>query len=71
MFRSLASSLVTLVAILLFSFMMLFLWKGSEGIEFTRNAFEGDKSTQLVLEEYRREQIKASEVAMNEEKEES
>jgi hypothetical protein len=65
MFRTLASSLITLVAILLFAFMMLFLWQGSEGIEFSRNAFEGDKSTQLVLEEYRREQIKASELAMN------
>lgn len=66
MFRSLASSLITLVSILLFAFTMLFLWQGSEGIEFTRNAFEGDKSTQLILEEYRREQLKASEVAMNE-----
>ncbi len=54
MFRSLASSLLTLVAILLFSFMLLFLWSGSDGIQFTRNSFEGDRSTQGLLAEQRR-----------------
>lgn len=63
MFRSLASSLITLIAILLFAFTLLFLWSGSEGVEFARSSFEGDKSTLQVLEEYRREQIKASELA--------
>jgi len=66
MFRSLASSLLTLVAILLFAFMLLFLWSGSEGIQFTRATFEGDKSTTFVLEEYRRENLRATEVAMRE-----
>lgn len=70
MFRSLASSLLTFVAILLFAFTMLFLWSGSEGIQFTRKAFEGDKSTQQVLEDFRREQIKATDLAMEEEERE-
>jgi len=65
MFRSLASSLITLIAILLFAFMLLFLWNGSEGIKFTRVAFEGDKSTESVLEEYRRANMAATEVAMD------
>ena len=66
MFRSLASSLITLIAILLVAFVMLFLWNGSEGIQFTRASFEGDKSTIAVLEEYRRAQMAATEVAMKE-----
>ena len=74
MFRSLASSLITLIAILLFAFVMLFLWSGSEGIQFSRATFEGDKSTVAVLEEYRRANMAATEVAMKddegEEKEE-
>jgi len=70
MFRSLASSLITLIAILLFAFMLLFLWSGSEGIKFTRVAFEGDKSTESVLEEYRRANMAATEVAMDDKKEE-
>lgn len=65
MFRSLASSLITLIAILLFAFVMLFLWSGSEGIQFTRAAFEGDKTTVAVLEEYRRANMAATEVAVN------
>ena len=66
MFRSLASSLITLIAILLVAFVMLFLWNGSEGIQFTRATFEGDKTTIAVLEEYRRAQMAATEVAMKE-----
>jgi len=69
MFRSLASSLITLIAILLFAFMLLFLWSGSEGIKFTRVAFEGDKSTESVLEEYRRANMAATEVAMDDKEE--
>lgn len=60
MFRSLASSLITFVAVLLFAFMLLFLWSGSEGIRFTRVAFEGDRSTEAVLEEYRRANMAAT-----------
>ena len=66
MFRSLASSLITLLAVLLFAFTLLFLWSGSEGIKFTRVAFDGDKSTELVLEEYRRANMQTTEVVMNE-----
>lgn len=63
MFRSLASSLITLIAILLFALVLLFLWSGSEGVEFARNPFPGDRSTVQVLDDYRREQLKASELA--------
>ena len=62
MFRSLASSLITLIAILLFAFVTLFLWSGSEGIQFARNSFEGDKSTVQVLEDFRRANMAATEV---------
>ena len=62
MFRSLASSIITLVAILLFASILLFLWSGSEGIKFTRVAFEGDKSTESVLEEARRANMASTEV---------
>ncbi len=65
MFRSFASSLLTFVAILLFALMLLFLWNGSEHIVFTRNAFDGDQSTQLVLENHRREMLRAQ-MAANE-----
>src|SRR5690606_30114264 len=70
MFRSLASSLVTLIAVLLFAFMLLFLWNGSERLQFTRVAFDGDKSTQSVLEEYRRANMAATEATMNREDDE-
>lgn len=69
MFRSLASSLITLIAILLFAFVLLFLWSGSEGIQFTRSAFEGDKTTVAVLEEYRRANMESTEVAMKDDDE--
>ncbi len=59
MFRSFASSLLSFLAILLFALTLLFLWNGSENIQFTRNAFEGDQSTQLVLENHRREVLQA------------
>lgn len=68
MFRSLASSLITLIAILLFAFMLLFLWSGSEGIKFTRVTFEGDKSTEAVLDEYRRANMAATTVDLDDDK---
>lgn len=63
MFRSLASSLITFVAVLLFAFVILFLWSGSEGIQFTRVAMDGDRSTVGILEEERRKNMRAQEVA--------
>ncbi len=60
MFRSLASSLITFFAVLLFAFTILFLWSGSEGIQFSRNSIEGDRSTAAVLEEFRKKQELAS-----------
>ncbi len=62
MFRSLASSLLTFVAVLLFAFTILFLWSGSEGIKFTRVAMEGDRSTAQILSDYRKQQMAATEV---------
>lgn len=59
MFRSFASSVLTFLAILLFALVLLFLWNGSENIEFSRNSLEGDQSTQMILENQRRELAKA------------
>ncbi|MEQ1841808.1 MAG: alkaline phosphatase family protein, partial [Verrucomicrobiales bacterium] len=67
MFRSFASALVSFIAILLFAFAILFLWNGSEGINFARVAFEGDRSTVTILEQYRREQMKIADAARLEE----
>ncbi|NLT69365.1 MAG: alkaline phosphatase family protein [Verrucomicrobiaceae bacterium] len=69
MFRSFASSLITFVAVLLFAVMILFLWQGSKGVQFTRVAFEGDRTTEDVLEEYRRANMAAAESAMDREEE--
>jgi len=63
MFRSFASALVSFIAILLLAFAILFLWNGSEGINFARVAFEGDRSTVTILEQYRREQMKIADAA--------
>ncbi len=63
MFRSFASALVSFIAIILIAFSILFLWNGSEGINFTRVAFEGDRSTVDILEKYRREQMKIADAA--------
>jgi len=67
MFRSFASSLFTFVVILLFAFTLLFLWNGSQEIEFKRVAMEGDRSTTAVLEEHRQEQMAAAAKARPEE----
>jgi len=64
MFRSFASSLITFIAILLFAFMFFVLWSGSDGIKFTRVAFEGDRSTESVLEEFRRASMASTEASM-------
>lgn len=55
MSRSLASSLLTFFAVLLFAFTVLFLWSGSEGINFIRTEMDGDRSTIGILEERRRQ----------------
>lgn len=65
MFRSLASSLITFFAVLLFAFTILFLWGGSEGIQFTRVDMDGDRSTQQVLKEYRERNAPKTEIVMN------
>ena len=70
MFRSLASSLITLLAILLFAFMLLFLWSGSEDIEFKRVAMEGDRSTQELIAEFKAKHSATTEVADNPKEEE-
>ncbi|MEC5128906.1 alkaline phosphatase family protein [Verrucomicrobiales bacterium BCK34] len=63
MFRTLASSLITLAAILLFAFMILFLWTGSQKVEFKRVGFEGDRSTVAIVEEIRLKKLRAKEAA--------
>lgn len=63
MFQSLASSLITFFAVLLFAFVVLFLWSGSDGLEFERVAMDGDRSTQAVMEEFRRQAQAAAEAA--------
>lgn len=66
MFRSFVSSVITLLAVLVFAFGLLFFWSGSENVEFKRVAMEGDRPTATVLEEYRRKHAQATEVASNE-----
>lgn len=68
MFRSLASSLITFFAVLLFAFTVLFLWSGSEGIKFKRVAMEGDRSTVGILEEQRRKNMRAQDIPTDTEK---
>jgi len=65
MFQSLASSLITFFAVLLFALVVLFLWSGSDGLQFERVAMEGDRSTQAVMEEFRRQALAAAESAMD------
>ena len=71
MFRSLASSVITLFAVLLFAFTIVFIWNGSDGIEFKRVAMPNDKSTAVLLaEQYEKAKgnSKAMEVAAEEKK---
>lgn len=65
MFRSLASSLITFFAVILFAFTIIFLWSGSEGIEFGRNNFPGDKSTISVIAAFEAEQKKLAAAAID------
>lgn len=52
MFRSLASSLITLFIVILAGVMLLFVTKGSADLQFKRVAMDGDRSTDLVLHEF-------------------
>lgn len=62
MFRSLASSILTFIAVLLFAFIIVFLWSGSQGIKISRVAMEGDKSTPQILADIRNQQARANEI---------
>ena len=62
MFRSLASSILTFIAVLLFAFIIFFLWSGSQGIKISRVAMEGDKSTPQILADIRNQQARANEI---------
>ena len=62
MFRSLASSILTFVAVLLFAFIIIFLYSGSQGVKISRVAMDGDKSTPQILADIRARQAKASEI---------
>lgn len=70
MFRSLASSILTFIAVLLFAFIIIFLWSGSQGIKISRVAMEGDKSTPQILADIRNQQAKASEIVSTSSEEE-
>lgn len=70
MFRSLASSILTFIAVLLFAFIIIFLWSGSQGIKISRVAMEGDKSTPQILADIRNQQAKASEIVSTSNEEE-
>ena len=62
MFRSLASSILTFIAVLLFALIIVFLWSGSQGIKISRVAMEGDKSTPQILADIRNQQARANEI---------
>ena len=62
MFRSLASSILTFIAVLLFAFVIIFLYSGSQGVKISRVAMEGDRSTPQILADIRAKQSKASEI---------
>lgn len=68
MFRSLASSLITLVIVILSGILLLFVTKGSADLSFKRVAMEGDRATSVVLAEYMEANRppEATEVVMNE-----
>ncbi len=68
MFRTLSSSFISFIAILLFALMLLFLWKGSDELSFSRNTMDGDKSTMAVLQDFRSKQIQAAEMEEKEKK---
>ncbi|MEM7699330.1 MAG: hypothetical protein AAF236_13110, partial [Verrucomicrobiota bacterium] len=57
MFRSLASSAFSFLAILIFAFVVIFLYSGSSGVAFSRVAMDGDRSTAQVLEDFRKSQM--------------
>ncbi len=65
MFRSLASSIFTLIAVLLFILTIILVWNGSSGITYKRVAMEGDKATVQVLDDYRKQKEQAQQVAMD------
>ncbi len=68
MFRSLASSLITLIIVILSGILLLFVTKGSADLSFKRVAMEGDRATTVVLNEYMaaNRPPEATEVVMNE-----
>ncbi len=67
MFRSLASSLITLFIVILAGVMLLFVTKGSADLEFKRVAMDGDRATQTVIAEWmEKNKPKTETVAMEE-----
>lgn len=52
MFRSLASSLITLIIVILAGLMLLFVTKGSADLQFSRVAMDGDRETSVVVAEW-------------------
>ncbi|MDF1824308.1 MAG: alkaline phosphatase family protein [Verrucomicrobiales bacterium] len=56
MFRS----LVTFIAVILFAFVVVLLWSGSQELTFKRVAMDGDRSTQAVIADFQRKQMEAA-----------
>lgn len=53
-------SLITFVAVILFAFVVILLWSGSQELEFKRVAMDGDRSTQAVIADFQRKQMEAA-----------
>lgn len=53
-------SLVTFFAVVLFAFVVVLLWSGSQELKFKRVAMDGDRSTQAVIADFQRKQMEAS-----------
>jgi hypothetical protein len=51
MFRSLASSLISLFIVIAAGFLILFIWSGTQAVEFKRVGLTGDKPLEIVIAE--------------------
>lgn len=52
--KSAALGIFTLIAVIIFTFTLGFVWTGSAGVKYARVDMKGDRSTAVVMEEYRK-----------------
>ncbi|MDF1755413.1 MAG: alkaline phosphatase family protein [Verrucomicrobiales bacterium] len=52
--KSAALGIFSLIAVLIFTFTLGFIWTGSAGVQYKRVAMTGDQSTAVILEEWRK-----------------